>query len=130
MIEKIRIQNYKSVVDLTLELGKTNVFIGENGCGKTNILEAMAMLSGAKNDRLMVQDLVNMGVRVAKPSLTKSAFLSGPKRIKKAIEFEVEMDFSSFKTSLISKKNDTIHSEWIDQKKIDFKEGFVDFFVL
>jgi len=92
MIKEIRIQNYKSVVDLTLELGKTNVFIGENGCGKTNILEAVAMLSGAINDRLTVQDLVNVGVRVAKPSLTKSAFLKNGKPENQSIEFDLDFE--------------------------------------
>ena len=36
MIDKIRIRNYKSIVDLTLELGRVNVIIGTNGCGKSN----------------------------------------------------------------------------------------------
>jgi len=41
MINKIRIQNFKSIADLELDLGRVNVFIGENGCGKTNILEGV-----------------------------------------------------------------------------------------
>ena len=41
MNDKIRIENYKSIVDLTLELGRFNVIIGTNGCGKSNILEAI-----------------------------------------------------------------------------------------
>ena len=44
MVSKVSIKNFKSVVDLELELGKVNVFIGENGCGKTNILEAITCL--------------------------------------------------------------------------------------
>lgn len=43
MIDKIRIGNYKSIVDLTLDLGRFNVIIGTNGCGKSNILEAITM---------------------------------------------------------------------------------------
>jgi predicted ATPase len=34
MVEKIQIINYKSIVDLTLDLGRFNVIIGTNGCGK------------------------------------------------------------------------------------------------
>lgn len=74
MLKTFRIKNYKSILDTTLELGRLNVFIGENGCGKTNLLEALAMASGARNGRLGTEDLVSMGVRVAKPSITVSSF--------------------------------------------------------
>ena len=47
MIREVKIQNYKSIERLDLELGRINVLIGENGCGKTNILEAIALASGA-----------------------------------------------------------------------------------
>lgn len=43
MIQQIRMQNYKSLADLTLDLGRINVLIGENGSGKTNVLEAVAL---------------------------------------------------------------------------------------
>lgn len=74
MLRKIRIQNYKSILDDTIELGRLNVFIGENGCGKTNILEAVAMTSEALSGDLSADGLFNRGIRLAKPSLTMSAF--------------------------------------------------------
>jgi len=37
MVKEIQITNYKSIVDLTLELGRFNVIIGTNGSGKSNI---------------------------------------------------------------------------------------------
>ena len=43
MVRKITIENFKSILKLKLELGRVNVLIGENGCGKTNILEAIAL---------------------------------------------------------------------------------------
>ena len=49
MIDSIRIRNYKSIVDLTLELGRFNVIIGTNGCGKSNILEAITLGSLANS---------------------------------------------------------------------------------
>ncbi|HYO68605.1 MAG TPA: AAA family ATPase [Archangium sp.] len=52
MITKIHIQNFKSILDYTLELGRINVFIGENGAGKTNILEAFATASAAADGTL------------------------------------------------------------------------------
>ncbi|HEY9297647.1 MAG TPA: AAA family ATPase [Phormidium sp.] len=45
MIQEIGIENYKSIQELKIELGRITVLIGENGCGKTNILEAIALSS-------------------------------------------------------------------------------------
>lgn len=42
MISNFKIKNFKSIADLELDLGRVNIFIGENGCGKTNILEGVA----------------------------------------------------------------------------------------
>ena len=47
MIKTVKISNFKSVQELEIELGRMNVFIGENGCGKTSILEGIAMGSAA-----------------------------------------------------------------------------------
>ena len=43
MVKSVRIENFKSIHELDLELGRLNIFIGENGCGKSNILEGIAM---------------------------------------------------------------------------------------
>jgi AAA15 family ATPase/GTPase len=42
------VQNFKSILSNTVELGQLNVFIGENGSGKSNLLEALAVMSAAK----------------------------------------------------------------------------------
>jgi predicted ATPase len=131
MIKEIRIQNYKSIVDLTLELGKTNVFIGENGCGKTNILESFAMLSGAKNDRLTAQDLSNVGVRVAKPSLTRSSFASN--YTDNEVFFKLKFNHNNqpklkskiYKSTIINEGKDSIHSKWIEREREDKKRELV-----
>jgi len=44
-INKITIQNYKSLQDLPLELKDLNVFIGPNNAGKSNIIECLSFLS-------------------------------------------------------------------------------------
>jgi predicted ATPase len=76
MIRDFTIRNYKSILDHTIELGRINVFIGENGSGKTNILEAMAMASEALGGKLDTEGLYSKGVRVVKPSITFSSFLN------------------------------------------------------
>ena len=42
MIGPIRIQNFKSIRDLSIQAKRVNVFIGEPNTGKSNIIEAMA----------------------------------------------------------------------------------------
>jgi len=41
MIHKVRIQNFKSLRDVSVELERFTVFVGANGSGKTSVLEAM-----------------------------------------------------------------------------------------
>lgn len=74
MITDIHIRNFKSVVDLKLPLGRFNVLIGENGCGKSNILEAITFAGAASVNQLDVQDLERRGMRVPSPSFMCSAF--------------------------------------------------------
>jgi len=74
LIKLIGIKNYKSIVDDEIELGRINVFIGENGAGKSNILEAVAVLSAYLNFDLSVEGLFNRGVRVTKPKLMFNSF--------------------------------------------------------
>lgn len=52
MIENITIQNFKSITEQSLNLGRVNVVIGENGCGKTNALEAIAFAAAASTGSL------------------------------------------------------------------------------
>lgn len=77
MITEARIQNFKSVHDLTLKLGRVSVFIGENGSGKSNILEALAFAAADAQDKLDNEFLVSRGIRVTEPQFMRSAFLSG-----------------------------------------------------
>ena len=74
MIRKLQINNYKSLFDLTLEVGRFNVFIGENGCGKSNLLEAIALAAAAAADKLDHEFLGSRGIRVTEPQLMRSAF--------------------------------------------------------
>lgn len=74
MIDRIEIKNFKSIVDLKMELGRVNVIIGANGCGKTNILEAISFASAANQDKLDNEFLFNRGIRVSAPEFMYSAF--------------------------------------------------------
>lgn len=45
MIKKLIIKNFKSIKDLKIDCRKINLFIGEPNAGKSNILEALGLLS-------------------------------------------------------------------------------------
>ena len=74
MIGEVRIENYKSIQKLKLELGRVTVLIGENGCGKSNILEAIALASAAANYKLDNEFLAARGIRVTEPRFMRAAF--------------------------------------------------------
>ena len=44
MIEQIRIQNFKSIADVTVRLSETTVLVGRSGTGKSNFVEAVRCL--------------------------------------------------------------------------------------
>jgi predicted ATPase len=52
MIKRFRIQNYKALRDVTLELTQIHVLIGPNDSGKTSILETIAALCRSVNHSL------------------------------------------------------------------------------
>ena len=89
MLETIRIQNFKSIVDLKLELGRVNVLIGENGSGKSNILEALAFLSAAVDDKLDHEFLFNRGIRIV--DVDKIFPLFDEEFKEKIIRFQIEI---------------------------------------
>jgi len=51
MLKSIRLQNFRNYEKLELELSEGNIFIGKNAQGKTNILEAIYLLSNTKSFR-------------------------------------------------------------------------------
>jgi predicted ATPase len=52
MIDRVHFENFKSLANLTLELGRFTVLVGANGCGKSSVLQAIHLLSqtGIKTD--------------------------------------------------------------------------------
>lgn len=74
MISQIQIQNYKSITHQTLDLGRVNVFIGENGSGKSNILEAIALAAAAAGGKLDSEFLASRGIRTTSPQKMRPAF--------------------------------------------------------
>lgn len=76
MIRTIHIDGFKSVHSETIHLGRVNCFIGANGVGKSNLLEAIGVLSAAANGVVDDEALIRRGVRAGLPRLFKSSFAS------------------------------------------------------
>jgi hypothetical protein len=66
-LTRLTIQSFKSLEFVDIELGVINVFIGANGSGKSNLLEAVGYLSAAAGGRLDDQALLRRGVRPGPP---------------------------------------------------------------
>ncbi len=74
MLTAIGIQGFKSVRNIPkLELGQVNVLIGANGSGKSNLLEAVGMLSTAAEGHTDADHLLRRGVRHGVPGLYKTS---------------------------------------------------------
>ena len=113
MLEKITIKNFKSIYNDTIDLGRVNVFIGENGCGKSNILEAVAFAGALKNNKTVDSEILfSKGVRIAKPDLMRSSFL-GKKQGE--IEIEITTNNTTFKCLPIAKDKEDINTIWEDK---------------
>jgi len=112
MIKEIRIENYKSIQKLKLELGRVTVLIGENGCGKSNILEAIALSAAAASDKLDNEFLAPRGIRETEPQLMRAAFdkenVLLPIKISFGENEEIYFDYA------LQNKNES-YTKWINE---------------
>jgi energy-coupling factor transporter ATP-binding protein EcfA2 len=74
MIDKVHFKWFKSIEDVEFEPGRVNVLIGANGSGKSNLLEALGVLSAAVSGRVDDEALLRRGVRPGVPALYKCSF--------------------------------------------------------
>lgn len=120
LINNIIINNYKSVDNINLDLGRFNIFIGANGSGKSNILEAIAMIGASQGNDLDLDGLISRGIRIAKPRLTLSSFLG--KQTKK--EIKVEASFLDKGENILVKSRfessdiEDLYAKWTDKERI------------
>ena len=74
MIDRVHFKWFKSIEDVEFEPGRVNVLIGANGSGKSNLLEALGVLSAAVSGRVDDEALLRRGVRPGVPALYKCSF--------------------------------------------------------
>lgn len=67
MIQNIRLQNFRSYTDDSFEFGTgVNIIVGPNGSGKTNLLEALQVISAGTSYRAGDQELIRIGASWAR----------------------------------------------------------------
>jgi len=64
MFKNIKIKNLRAITELEIEnLGQVNLFVGQNNCGKTTLLEALFFIIGRTNPQLLINANVFRGLR-------------------------------------------------------------------
>lgn len=76
IIKRLDIKGFKSIWHDSIDLGQLNVFIGTNGAGKSNLLEAIAMLSSSLEGGIDYEKLKQRGSRLSSSAIFRSAFKS------------------------------------------------------
>ncbi len=89
LVREVTVENYKSVKETTVELGRVNVLIGANGSGKSNVLEAIAYGSCAARGKVDNEYLAPRGIRVVEPRVLRSAFPKSASNSEVRITFQV-----------------------------------------
>lgn len=96
MLSHIKIDRFKSLSSLEIELGRINMFIGANGSGKSNLLEGLGVLGSAAFGRVDDETLLRRGVRPGVPRLYKSAFPTTKKETVQNIVFQATAASGAF----------------------------------
>ena len=92
IIDNITIKGFKSIQDQSVSLGQLNVLIGTNGAGKSNFLEAIAMLSSSAEGEVNYQKLSSRGARLSSPEIFRSSFRNVPRKT----HFELDIKIDKF----------------------------------
>lgn len=74
-VRRLRIQDLRNIQGAELDLAQVNVLAGENGSGKTSVLEALYLLGSAKSFRASRPEAV---IRDQSPSCTVFAQIADP----------------------------------------------------
>lgn len=98
MISTFRVEGFKSLFETSVELGAFNVFIGANGSGKSNLLEAFGVMGAAAFGSVEPETLRYRGVRPGLPALYKTSFRN--KRFRRLITLTATAGEVTYKLGL------------------------------
>ncbi|UXR93894.1 AAA family ATPase [Agrobacterium tumefaciens] len=103
MLKKLRIERFKSIYEQDVDFGRVNLLVGANGSGKSNLLEALGVLSAALSSGLDPVTLDLKGVRLSLPHLFKSAFKNHD--LPKSFRLEAHFEHGRYDCSIRSGAN-------------------------
>ena len=116
MISRLQIRNFKSIVHADLEFGRVNVFVGANGSGKSNLLEAVGVLSACLGRGIDPQSLDSKGVRLSLPHIFKSSFKN--RDIPKTFRLESDIEKLSYSASIRAGEQSS-HLEYFSENLVE-----------
>ena len=96
MLTKLTVRNFKSLMDVTVELPRLAVLFGPNAAGKSNLLDAIAALSGIGNVRTL-SDVLDRPLPVRGHAFEAFSFPAGglPALVKqRTAQFSLEADLA------------------------------------
>lgn len=92
IINEVTIKGFKSIQEQTVSFGQLNVLIGTNGAGKSNFLEALAMISASAEGEVSYQKLSSRGARLSSPEILRSSF----RNVDRKKHFELNVKISQY----------------------------------
>ena len=103
MINSLHIRNFKSIANAQLDFGRVNLFIGANGSGKSNLLEAVGLYAACLGRGIDRDILSSKGVRLSAARIFKSSFKKKPTPA--LIQLNGSIDGVEYVASLRTKAN-------------------------
>ncbi len=98
-LDRIKISGFKSIRELDLELGTLNVLIGANGAGKSNFIQAFAMLNAIMDERLQTFVARAGGA---------NALLHFGRKVTEALQLTLVFGTSRYEATLAAAADDTL----------------------
>ncbi|MFN3425648.1 MAG: AAA family ATPase [Novosphingobium meiothermophilum] len=118
MLRKLDISRFKTIKGEKLEFGRVNLFIGGNGAGKSNILEAIGLASACFDRGLGDSDLGRKGMRLTPPELMKSSFKGD--ELPKTLELKAAFDRNvTYRCQLQSSERDPLLRVFSEKALVD-----------
>lgn len=123
MLRKLEISRFKTIKSEKLEFGRVNLFIGGNGAGKSNIIEAIGLVSACFDRGLGDSDLGRKGMRLTPPELMKSSFKR--EELPKTLELEASFSGSvSYRCQLQSSERDPLLRFFSERAEVEGRVVF------
>lgn len=123
MLRSLNVSRFKTIKSEQLEFGRVNLFIGGNGAGKSNILEAIGLVSACFDRGLGDSDLGRKGMRLTPPELMKSSFKR--EELPKTLELQASFDGGvSYRCQLQSSERDPLLRFFSEKAETDKRVVF------